>query len=311
LHEWHNLDEVDSYEVWRSESIEDWQGNVNPFVMDTTLVRRAYFTEDGGTDPDPDPEFEEIFTETFGSVSATTDISDHTFDNSEFTFEGNGDIRESIPSEGYSEASGDAQIFMNLGYKYLTISGINTEGYEQISLQYGIYANSSDPILIEYSEDEGGSWQSLSEVPEQTANNWTLLHMDDTGLPPAEQLAIRFSKDGGQQYRLDDIRLEGVAGEATSNEGVTERAEQVSLHQNYPNPFNPATTIEFELPRQQEVRLAVYDMLGREVSLLADGIHSSGHHIYSWDASNFSSGIYIYTLETGSHRITRKMTLMK
>lgn len=311
LHEWHNLDEVDSYEVWRSESIEDWQGNVNPFVMDTTLVRRAYFTEDGGTDPDPDPEFEEIFTETFGTVSSSTDISAHQFDNAGFTFEGNGDIRESLPSEGYENASGNAQVFMNLGDRFVTISGIDSEGYEQLALQFGVYANSSTPFVIEYSTDLGENWQSLQNVPAQTANTWTQLRLEAPGLPSAEQLAIRFSKSGGQQYRLDDVRLEGVARETTANEQGSELADQVALNQNYPNPFNPATTIEFELPRQQDVKLAIYDMLGREVSLLADGIHSSGNHIYSWDASNFSSGIYIYTLETGSRRITRKMTLMK
>jgi len=60
LLDWHDIDEVDEYEVWRTETISGWQGNVNPFVMDTTLIRRAYFSEDGGSDTDPDPNEELI-----------------------------------------------------------------------------------------------------------------------------------------------------------------------------------------------------------------------------------------------------------
>ena len=312
LLEWHDVDEVDDDEMLRTETISGWQGNVNPFVMDTTLVRRAFFMEDGGTDPNPDPEYVDVFTETFGSVSSSTEIADHTFDNKTFTFDGNGDIRESLPSEGYEEASGEAQVFMNLGNKYFTIGNVNTEDYEQLRLNFGLYSSSDTPLIVEYRTDSDGLWTELSyELQQQNAGNWSWIESEESGLPSAGTVAIRFSKDNGQQYRLDDIRLIGVVRDATSSEIINEIESKISLSQNYPNPFNPATSIRYQLPESQRVKMSVYDMLGREVSILVNEIKSAGTHSVSWDASGMSSGIYMYSLETESLRTTRKMTLMK
>ena len=69
------------------------------------------------------------------------------------------------------------------------------------------------------------------------------------------------------------------------------------LEQNYPNPFNPSTTIRFGLPFQSYVKLIVYDILGQKKELLADKIMTAGYHEIIWNAGNFSSGIYIYTVE--------------
>ncbi|WP_340106186.1 endonuclease [Rhodohalobacter sp. 8-1] len=311
LLEWHDIDEVDGDEVLRTETISNWQGNVNPFVMDTTLVRRAFFMEDGGTDPNPDPEFTDIFTETFGTVSSSTDISEHTFDNDTYTFEGNGDIRESLPSEGYEAASGNAQVFMNLGYRYFTIGNINTNAYEQLAISFGVYSTSSTPLTIEYRTESDGLWTDVNYDAQLNSGSWSRVQIQDTAMPAAETLAIRFSKDNGQQYRLDDIHLSGVQREATSSEKKSTIPGTIALDQNYPNPFNPATVIKFNLPENQRVKLAVYDMLGREVAVLVDGIRSAGSHDVRWNALGLSSGIYMYTLQTESSRMTRKMTLMK
>lgn len=310
---WHDLDEVDDYEVWRTETISGWQGNVNPFVMDTTLVRRAYFMEDGGyeDDPDPDTELVEIFSETFGAVSSTTAINEHTFDNESFTFEGNGDIRESIPSQGYEGASGNAQLFMNLGNRYFTIGKINTIGFGQIDLTFGIYSTGTTPFTIEYSVAESEGWTELTYSASQQAGVWTLIEIVETELPAVESLSIRFSKDNGFQYRLDDIVLLGEETKATSNERNTDRPSDFVLDQNYPNPFNPSTSIEYELQQRERVKLSVFDMAGREVAVLVNAVKPAGRHQISWDASGASSGIYVYSLETKSHRATRKMTLIK
>ena len=84
-----------------------------------------------------------------------------------------------------------------------------------------------------------------------------------------------------------------------------------SLSQNYPNPFNPVTNINFSLPAASDVKLAVYDMLGREVSLLANGRFDAGSYTIDYDASNLTSGIYFYTLSAGSFTETKKMMLIK
>ncbi len=83
------------------------------------------------------------------------------------------------------------------------------------------------------------------------------------------------------------------------------------LSQNYPNPFNPTTAINFVLPRSEMTKLAVFDVLGRQVATLLDGRMEAGQHAVTFDASTLSSGVYFYRLEAGSFQMTRKMLLLK
>ncbi len=83
------------------------------------------------------------------------------------------------------------------------------------------------------------------------------------------------------------------------------------LFRNYPNPFNPSTTIGFALPVDAKVKLTVYDILGREVSVLVDGKLSAGVHRYEFDAADLPSGVYFYRLKTPDQTLTNKMMLIK
>jgi hypothetical protein len=83
------------------------------------------------------------------------------------------------------------------------------------------------------------------------------------------------------------------------------------LEQNYPNPFNPTTTIKFELPKSSQVRLSVYDMLGREVSLLVNEKREAGVHEVKFDASKLASGVYFYRMQAGDFVLTRKLLLLR
>jgi len=83
------------------------------------------------------------------------------------------------------------------------------------------------------------------------------------------------------------------------------------LYQNYPNPFNPSTQISFDLPQSSFTRLTVYDMLGRKVSSLVNEKLVAGSYSYRWEASNYSSGFYIYRLEASGKVRTGKMLLIK
>lgn len=84
-----------------------------------------------------------------------------------------------------------------------------------------------------------------------------------------------------------------------------------SLDQNYPNPFNPSTQIHFGLSKPAHVRLLVYDVLGRQVAKLVDEQMAAGYHLVTWNASNVSSGIYVYRVTAGDYVQTRRMLLMK
>ena len=83
------------------------------------------------------------------------------------------------------------------------------------------------------------------------------------------------------------------------------------LEQNYPNPFNPVTNIAFSIPKAGNVKLIVYDMLGREVVALVNEFKQSGNYSVDFDASNLSSGVYLYKIEAGDFKDTKKMMLIK
>ncbi|MFH1861713.1 MAG: T9SS type A sorting domain-containing protein, partial [bacterium] len=92
---------------------------------------------------------------------------------------------------------------------------------------------------------------------------------------------------------------------------VTTIPEVYSLSQNYPNPFNPLTTITFSLPEAAQVKLAVYDLQGRMVAELVNGMRAASLHNVTWDASRLASGLYFYRIEAGDFSSVKKMVLVK
>jgi hypothetical protein len=83
------------------------------------------------------------------------------------------------------------------------------------------------------------------------------------------------------------------------------------LHHNYPNSFNPSTTIKYELSKSTEVRLMVYDMLGREVSVLVNERRDPGVHEVTFDGSGLSTGVYFCSLTAGDLVATKRLLLLK
>ncbi|MCC6637683.1 MAG: T9SS type A sorting domain-containing protein, partial [Ignavibacteriaceae bacterium] len=84
-----------------------------------------------------------------------------------------------------------------------------------------------------------------------------------------------------------------------------------NMSQNYPNPFNPSTSIQFSIPEAGMVRMVVYNAIGQEVAVLLDGEKAAGNYEVSFDAAKLPSGIYLYTIQSGSFTQTRKMMLLK
>ncbi len=83
------------------------------------------------------------------------------------------------------------------------------------------------------------------------------------------------------------------------------------LEQNYPNPFNPVTKIQFKLPKESNINLSVFNMLGQLVTTIYSGKLDAGTHFVEFDGSDLPSGIYFYRLEADNFVQTKKMTLMK
>ncbi len=84
-----------------------------------------------------------------------------------------------------------------------------------------------------------------------------------------------------------------------------------ALKQNYPNPFNPSTTFEFSIPKSEFVSLQIFDTSGKVVENLVSSNLSRGIYKYDWNAEQFSSGVYYYTIKAGEYQQTRKLILMK
>jgi hypothetical protein len=104
----------------------------------------------------------------------------------------------------------------------------------------------------------------------------------------------------------------GVVGEGNGGNALSFRLEQ-----NYPNPFNPSTVIRFDVPAERgnmpagNVKLAVYNLLGREVAVLVNERRAAGTYEVKFDAAGLSSGVYFYRLEAGQAVLTKTMTVLK
>jgi len=106
----------------------------------------------------------------------------------------------------------------------------------------------------------------------------------------------------------------GYAKLGTGENAVNERQSVVrsySLDQNYPNPFNPSTQITYTIPKNERVKLSVYNILGKQVAELVNGTKNAGTYTVNFSAANLSSGVYFYKLETGNTVLSKKMMLLK
>ncbi len=101
------------------------------------------------------------------------------------------------------------------------------------------------------------------------------------------------------------------AGTVTSVDGGEPIPREFHLSQNYPNPFNPSTTIRYELPSRSHVVLKIFNLLGQEVATLADEEKAAGRYEVRWDASRFSSGMYLYRLQASGSTEVKMMLLIR
>ena len=118
-------------------------------------------------------------------------------------------------------------------------------------------------------------------------------------------------RNGSYAYRLKQMDFNGVYDYSNAIEVEVLNLDNYSLEQNYPNPFNPTTKITIGLPFRSNVALKIFNSLGQEVAELVNESLEAGTHSYNFDASNLTSGVYIYSLKTDAGVISKKMTLIK
>jgi hypothetical protein len=112
----------------------------------------------------------------------------------------------------------------------------------------------------------------------------------------------------GSYYLLDDLAFSGSTDVENQSSLVP---VEMNLKQNYPNPFNPSTTISYSLSKASYVKLRVFNILGKELTTLADGFQSAGNHSTRFLASNMASGVYFYRLEAEGYTSMKQMLLVK
>jgi len=116
---------------------------------------------------------------------------------------------------------------------------------------------------------------------------------------------------GRYTYRLKQIDNSGVFKYSQETEVEISAPRIFSLSQNYPDPFNPSTQIDFSIPQKSQVTLKVYDVLGKEVTTLIEGTKDAGTYTTTWNAQNYSSGVYFYRLTAGYFTITKKLVFLR
>jgi hypothetical protein len=167
----------------------------------------------------------------------------------------------------------------------------------------------SDGIIhMEYEFDKDAG-TGINTTPEGTMTNNPMIYQRI----PIDQIPARPLINPYRALRIDSTGY--PFGLDTTLQNVTENPtllpRQFVLHANYPNPFNPTTTIQYDLRNAAKIRLDVYDVLGRNVATLFDGMQTAGVHLATFDGKNLASGIYYYRLKTDESVQVRKMLLLK
>ena len=124
-----------------------------------------------------------------------------------------------------------------------------------------------------------------------------------------------FEHSSSLNYKIID-QIAPLFADYASQDKTSLSPNVFSLHQNYPNPFNPTTLIKYDLAEDALVSISIYDVTGRMVKSLINMNQSTGYHSLRWDATNdigeaVSAGMYIYTIQAGQYRATKKMVLLK
>jgi Secretion system C-terminal sorting domain len=191
-------------------------------------------------------------------------------------------------------------------------------GLAAADLQHSAYINGDfDPTTIPGIKTEDGSGiTKFTDLNESYAQTGTKFISKIDGLEIGSQI---WNDAANAAYQAADAkaRLAKVIATLTDVKQISNQVpENYSLSQNYPNPFNPTTTINFAIPKTENVKLVVYNMLGQEVKVLVDQVVNGGTMKVTWDGKNshgsaVSSGVYFYRLSAGSFTATHKMILMK
>ena len=149
--------------------------------------------------------------------------------------------------------------------------------------------NAGDPVVVMYSND------GVMPIPATNIAFVDITSPDAINNPKVVPVSVRY----------DSTMVTGI------EDAESAVPTKMNLAQNYPNPFNPSTVINFSLTKKSDVKLKIYDTLGKEIKVLVNESLNAGNHEVKFNAENLSSGIYFYQINAGDFVETKKMILMK
>jgi hypothetical protein len=189
---------------------------------------------------------------------------------------------------------------------------------------YFMNPEADDYLDLNLTTDGGASWTTVVRVQTTTSPDWQqrTFRLSPHDFEFTDQMQFRLVADDPNSDALvetlvDDFLVEALFGSGTAIGGDQAAAPlRLALGRATPNPFNPSTAIPFSLPVRAEVRLVVYDVSGRFVRALVDGVREAGEYQARWDGrdargASAATGVYYYALEVGDWRDTRAMVLLR
>lgn len=325
LLDFHTSDPADATEIKRSYSIARIQdGKVNPFVMDSSLVRRAFFTDYTG------PETPNAGAGKFEAV---------------YTFSGTADCETENPSVDFAQIGVRFGDMSRTGVECNTVSNAfnsrNWPEHPHEDFYVGFTATADAGKTISLDAESGveivvrrsntgpkalrmvllvdGTAHTLQEANlTQAGSNSTytpaLPHVNE-----AKSIEFRLYASGASSpngtLRVSRLKISGkTEGQLDTGLHETDKNMPVGfvLHPAYPNPFNPSTTIRFELDRAVHIHLSVHDVTGRQVATLVNNRVKSGTHTAAFHAGSLASGMYLVRLQTENRTsLSQKIMLLK
>jgi serine protease AprX len=203
----------------------------------------------------------------------------------------------------YPNLSQIDSVTFKLNKIFIDSKGINPSS---VKLYYSTGSNSFQSVPMNYDGTLKYSYQ-LPNSPKNTLLEFYFTYKETTGGAQVQEPAT-----GTFKFAYGSLNVSNLTAVNT----IAQLPANFILYQNYPNPFNPATSISYQLPVSGNVKLKVYDILGREVATLVDAFKQAGNYKVTFNGSQFSSGVYLYRIsvggnQAGSYSAVKKMILIK
>ena len=185
--------------------------------------------------------------------------------------------------------------------------------YDDCGGNYSSGIGVDNVYVIQGDESHWLSWERLSgEIISGDSMSMSLTMMPQQDQNQYETATL-FLEGTTMHQAVDIVMITDPENSGIDNDVLPYK---FALHQNYPNPFNPVTTLRYDLPEDAMANITIYDMMGRQVSTLVNRKQTAGYKSVQWNATNnagspVSAGIYLYMIQAGEFRQTKKMVLLK